>query len=116
VAQTPPPDAEQRGRPGRRSAEDRRQAVLQLLSGKATIDQLARRFGVLPSTIEGWRNEAVEAMTEALKRGSSKTERELQLERENALLRDSLASASLKVTLLERAAEIRPTLPARSRR
>ena len=35
-----------RGRPGRRSAEDRRDAVLQLLSGKATVDQLAMRYGV----------------------------------------------------------------------
>jgi hypothetical protein len=31
------------GRPGRRSVEDRTQAVLELLAGKATVDQLARR-------------------------------------------------------------------------
>ena len=34
-----------RGRPGRRTAAERKQAVLQLLAGKATLDQLARRFG-----------------------------------------------------------------------
>jgi transposase-like protein len=39
-----------RGRPGRRSAEDRRRAVLELLGGKATVDQIAMRFGVLPQT------------------------------------------------------------------
>lgn len=30
-----------RGRPGRRSVEDRTEAVLALLAGKATVDQLA---------------------------------------------------------------------------
>ncbi len=58
-----------RGRPGRRTAEERRTAVLELLSGKATIDQLARRFGVLPSTIEGWRADALAGIAEALRRG-----------------------------------------------
>ncbi len=37
-----------RSRPGRRSAADRTQAVLELLSGKATVEQLSRRFGVQP--------------------------------------------------------------------
>lgn len=32
-----------RPRPGRRSAEDRERAVLDLLSGKASVDQIARR-------------------------------------------------------------------------
>jgi hypothetical protein len=31
------------GRPGRRSVQDRKDAVLQLLAGKATVDQLARQ-------------------------------------------------------------------------
>jgi hypothetical protein len=34
---------ESRGRPGRRSVEDRQRAVLELMAGKATVDQLARR-------------------------------------------------------------------------
>jgi transposase-like protein len=55
-----------RGRPGRRSVEDRRSAVMELLSGKASVDQLARRYGVKPETIEGWCEEAVEAIDEAL--------------------------------------------------
>ena len=46
------PAAEWRARPGRRTTEERMQAVLALLSGKATVDQLAARHGVLPSTID----------------------------------------------------------------
>ena len=49
----------QRGRPGRRSVEERTQAALGLLEGKATVDQLARRFGVRGETIEGWRDDAM---------------------------------------------------------
>ena len=48
-----------RGRPGRRSAEERTEAVLELLSGKASVDQIARRFGVRASTVEGWRDQAL---------------------------------------------------------
>lgn len=42
-----------KGRPGRRTVEERQQAVLDLLAGKASVDQLARRLGVLPATVEG---------------------------------------------------------------
>jgi transposase-like protein len=118
--ETPSPEAPSvRGRPGRRSVEERRHAVLELISGKASIDQLAQRLGVLPSTIEGWRDEALEAITEALRRGTSKSPRELELERENASLREALVESTMRVTLLQRAAGIhgaRPTRPARSRR
>jgi transposase-like protein len=92
--------------------------VLELLSGKATVDQLAHRFGVLPATIEGWREDAVAGISEALKRGTGKSGRELELEAENAQLRDALASATLQVQLFQREAGLRPrpTRPARSRR
>jgi len=106
-----------RGRPGRRSVEERRSAVMELLSGKASVDQLARRYGVKPETIEGWRGEAVGAIDEALRRGSGKGARELELERENSLLKDALTRQTMKSELLERALEGRtPTLPGRSRR
>lgn len=107
-----------RGRPGRRSAEERREAVLQLLAGKASVDQLAMRYGVYPSTIESWRDEAIAGIEEAFRRGSSKTEREAELEREKELLAESVARLSMQVTLLQRAMGIdaRPTRPARSRR
>lgn len=106
-----------RGRPGRRSVEDRRQAVLELLAGKATVDQLARRYGVKPETVEGWRQEALLGIEEAMRRGGGKSGRELELERENQVLRDALTRQTMKSELLERALEGRPpTLPGRSRR
>lgn len=106
-----------RGRPGRRSVEERRSAVMELLAGKASVDQLARRYGVKPETIEGWREEAVGAIDEALRRGTGKGARELELERENRLLKDALTRQTMKSELLERALEGRPpTVPGRSRR
>jgi transposase-like protein len=106
-----------RGRPGRRSVEDRQNAVLELLAGKASVDQLARRYGVKAETIEGWRDESVAAIEASLRRGSSKSPREMELERENKLLRDALTRQTMKAELLERALEDRPpTLPGRSRR
>jgi transposase-like protein len=109
-----------RGRPGRRSAADREEAVLELLGGKATVDQLARRFGVMPETIEGWRAEALEGLREAMRRGSGRTEKEVELERENKLLRDTVTEGAIAQALLRRALEeerkARPTPPARSSR
>ena len=106
-----------RVRPGRRSVEERRSAVMELLSGKASVDQLARRYGAQPETIEGWRAEAVGAIDEALCRGTGKGARELELDRENSLLKDALTRQTMKSELLERALEGRtPTLPGRSRR
>lgn len=106
-----------RGRPGRRSVEDRRQAVLELLAGKATVDQLARRYGVKPETVEGWREAALAGVEEALRRGSGKSERERELERENEVLRNALTRQTMKSELLERALEDRPpSRPGKSRR
>ena len=56
-----------RGRPRRRSTAERTEAVLELLSGKATVDQLARRFGVRAATVEGWREQALEGIGESLR-------------------------------------------------
>jgi transposase-like protein len=106
-----------RGRPGRRSVEDRRQAVLELLAGKATVDQLARRYGVKSETVEGWREAALAGLEEALRRGSGKNGRERELERENEVLRNALTRQTMKSELLERALEDRPpSRPGRSRR
>lgn len=49
---------EARRQPGRRTADERTGAVLDLLSGKATVDPLARRFGVQSSTVERWKEAA----------------------------------------------------------
>jgi transposase-like protein len=106
-----------RGRPGRRSLEDRQAAVLELLGGKATVDQLARRYGVKSETIEAWRDEAMAGISEALRRGPGKSSKELELERENKVLKDALTRQVMKTELLERALEARPpTLPGKSRR
>lgn len=109
-------DGVQRGRPGRRSVEERTEAVLDLMAGKATVDQLARRYGVRAETIEGWREDAMRGITEALRRGSGKTPRELELERENRELKAAVTDLSIEKALLKRAVESRPTVPARSRR
>jgi transposase-like protein len=109
-----------RGRPGRRSAVDREEAVLELMSGKASMDQLARRFGVQPETIEGWRSEALEGMREAMRRGTGRSEREAELERQNVVLRHTVTEGAIAQALLKRALDeerkSRPTAPARSSR
>ena len=109
-------DGGQRGRPGRRSVGERTQAVMELLAGKATIDQLARRSGVRSETIEGWREDALAGISEALRRGSGKTARESDLERENRDLKAAVTQLSIEGAILTRAVESRPTVPARSRR
>jgi len=116
VESAPPENV--RGRPGRRSAEDRRRAVLELLGGKATVDQVAMRFGVLPQTVEGWREDALAGIDAALKQGTGKSARELELEAENTVLRETALNAQIQVTLLQKAMGItpRPSRPARSRR
>lgn len=109
-----------RVRPGRRTVEERQQAVLELMAGKATVDQIARRLGVLPATVEGWRQDALGGISEALRRGSGKTARELELEREVKTLEQVVTKTAIQKALLEQALDIernkRPTGPARSRR
>lgn len=98
-----PPPASPRVRPGRRTAHERHEAVLELLSGKASVDQIAKRLGVLPATVEGWREEAVVAMAEAMRRGNAKSARELELERENKQLREVVTETAIAKALLEQA-------------
>jgi transposase-like protein len=109
-----------RVRPGRRTVEERQQAVLDLFAGKATVDQIAKRLGVQTSTVESWRQDALDGMSEALRRGSGKTARELELERELKAMREVVTETAIKNALLSRALEAerqgRPTVPARWRR
>ncbi len=92
--------------------------MLELLGGKATVDQVAMRFGVLPQTVEGWREDALAGIDAALKQGTGKSARELELEAENTVLRETALNAQIQVTLLQKAMGItpRPSRPARSRR
>jgi transposase-like protein len=100
-----------RSRPGRRSAEDREKAVLELMSGKATVDQLARRFGVQPATVEKWREEALEAVSAAMRRGSGKSARELELEKKLRGLEKAFTDLAIRHELVQRAIENRPSRP-----
>lgn len=114
------PEPEVRARPGRRTVEERHQAVIELMSGKATVDQIARRLGVHAATVEGWRQDALAGMSDALRRGSGQTARELELEKENRQLRHVVTQSAIKAALLEQALDIerqkRPMGPARSGR
>ena len=105
-----------RGRPGRRSAEERTEAVLELLSGKASVDQIARRFGVRAGTVEGWREQAMEGIAEALRQGTGKSSRELQLEKDLGSLEKAFTHLAIKHEQVERALKDRPSRPGRSRR
>lgn len=113
-------DADVRARPGRRTVEERHQAVMDLFAGKATVDQVARRLGVHASTVEGWRQDALAGMSEALRRGSGKTPTELTLERKTHELEQIVTKLSIQKCLLENALETeranRPIVPARSKR
>lgn len=83
----PEDHAAARGRPGRRTLAERKEPVPQVPIGQASIDQVAARLGVYPKTVEMWRDQALEGMSEALLRGDVGTERE----RENEELRETLA-------------------------
>ncbi|MCC6642877.1 MAG: hypothetical protein IT386_17075 [Deltaproteobacteria bacterium] len=97
-----------RGRPGRRSTEERTRAVLALLAGRASVDQLALRFGVQGQTIEGWREQALEGIAGAL--------RERELVRQVADLEKTVTSLAIQRELLQRAVAAHPTRPGRSSR
>lgn len=120
-AEVPAPgDADVRARPGRRTVEERQEAVLELMAGKATVDQIARRLGVYAATVEGWRQDALAGVAQALRRGSGKTAAELELERKHRDLEKVVTTLSIQKCLLEQALEVeragRPIVPARSRR
>ena len=103
---------------GRRSAADRRAAALELMAGKATVDQLARRFGVRPETIEGWRQDALGGIEQAMRQGSGRSAREAELEREVRNLRAAVTDLSIDKALLKRELDKcrPPSVPARSSR
>lgn len=120
TAATETDDVDARARPGRRTVEERQQAVMDLFAGKATVDQIARRLGVHASTVEGWRQDALDGVAEALRRGSGKTPTELLLERKNQELEQVVTKLSIQKCLLENALDTerthRPIVPARSKR
>jgi len=110
------PAAVRRGRPGRRTADERSEAVLQLLAGKATVDQLAAKFGVQAATIERWREIALESLAAAMRQGTAKSPHELELERDLANLREAFTDLAIRHELVTRALKERPSRPERSPR
>lgn len=106
-----------RGRPGRRSVAEKQEAVLALMAGKATVDQLAKKYGVRGETVEKWRDAAL-AGVEASLRSGGVSPRERELERENAELRSVVTSLSIDKELLKREVTKHkgPTKPGKSRR
>ncbi len=106
-------DAAARGRPGRRSTEERTQAVLQLLGGKASIDQIALRFGVQGETVERWREQALAGIEVALRSGQTISTRERELEVQLQTLEKAFTNLAIKHELVERALRERPSKPER---
>ena len=110
-----------RGRPGRRSASDRLEAVRALLSGKASVEQLSQKYAVTQETIESWRAQGLEGLEAALRpNGTQASSREKELEREREQLKAALTRAVMEKELLQQALDIerkqRPTGPSRWRR
>lgn len=118
------PDDDQtvkRGRPGRRTAKNKAEAVLRLLTGKASVDQIARELGVRVVTVESWRETALEGIQATLAAGEGKSERERALEKQVRELQDTLQRATIERAVALKAIEewkrsSRPTRPGRSRR
>lgn len=90
--------------------------MLELLSGKATAEQLSRRLGVLPETILRWRDAAIASMADGLKQADGKTKRERELERELEQLQHAFTRLAIKHEILDRELSKRPTPPGRSPR
>lgn len=104
-----------RGRPGRRSAEEKTHAVLELLSGKTTVDSVARRFGVREQTVEQWRQDAVASIAAAMRQGDGKSAGERALEKELHGLKKAFTDLAIRHELVKQALEVRPpSRPGRS--
>lgn len=94
--------------PGR---DERTAAILELLSGKATVDQVAFRFGVHPKTVERWREVALEGIERSMRQGSGKSKREKELEGKLKALERAFTDLAIRHELVERALSERPTRP-----
>jgi len=114
---TPPEST--RGRPGRRSAADRTEAVRLLLSGKSSIEQLSLKYAVSQETIESWRDQGLDALDTAFQSGTARSSKEKELEQQLAQMRAALTRTVMEKELLQQALDIerdkRPTVPRRSR-
>jgi hypothetical protein len=89
---------------------------LELLSGKATVDQLAVRFGVQATTIERWRELALDSVAAGLRQGTARSAHEIDLERQLATLKAAFTDLAIRHELVQRALKDRPSRPGRSPR
>jgi transposase-like protein len=87
--------------------------VLQLLGGKASIDQIALRFGVQGETVERWREQALAGIEVALRSGQTSSARERELEVQLQTLEKAFTHLAIKHELVERALRERPSKPER---
>jgi transposase-like protein len=90
--------------------------VVQRLSGKATVDQLAFRFGVHASTIEKWRELALEGIEQAMRQGTARSAEEQDLARKLATLERAFTDLAIRHELVQRAVAERPSRPGKSTR
>ena len=100
-----PAGASPRGRPQRPSLDAKEKAVLELLSGKATVEQITRRLNVTADTVEGWRAQALHGLSNGVRHGG-RSPREVELERELRSAKDALGKAMIYQQILEKKQEM----------
>ena len=88
--------------------------MLELLAGRATVDQVARRFGVRAETVEGWRELAFEGIEGAFRQGGGRSTRERVLEQERRTLEKVVTRLTMQNELLQRALKEFPRRPGES--
>lgn len=117
------PSAEARQRPGRRSAVEKKAAVLKVLSGKATVEQEAARLCVHRETLQAWVDEGLAALDAAFRTTAGPSEEELELKKKNQMLERLVTKYVMQKELLENALEAEraekkrgPTVPGKSSR
>jgi transposase len=89
---------------------------MDLLSGKATVDQLASRFGVHPEVIEKWRALAMDAVAAVMRQGTGRSSRESDLAKKLKSLERAFADLAIRHEVVQRTLDERPTRPGKSQR
>jgi transposase-like protein len=85
---------------------------LDLLSGKASVEQISRRMGVKPETVEKWRQVAQEGVLASLKLGGTETSaRERELEKELKSLEKAFTRLAIRNEVAERELKKRGPTP-----
>ncbi len=101
----PAAEPARRGRPQRPSLDAKENAILELLAGKATVEQIMRRLNVTADTVEGWRGQALQGVSNGL-RYAGRSPREVDLERELRNAKDALGKAAIYQQILEKKQEM----------